>query len=89
MIAILNSHAARLALTIAAVFMLLLLSVGGCFWLIRIEVGTAQSQWCDTLTLLTAHPVSYPADPEKNPSRLQSYYLYQDFLHLRDRFGCK
>lgn len=52
------------------------------------EVGSSNRQWCDTLTLLTAQPVPRPADPSANPSRMQTYTLYVDFVTLRKRLGC-
>jgi transketolase C-terminal domain/subunit len=47
-----------------------------------------QSQWCATLELLTSRPVVKPADPARNPSRVEAYELYEDFVKLRSRFGC-
>lgn len=51
-------------------------------------VNSSNRQWCDTLTLLTARPVPKPPDPSANPSRMQAYTLYADFVTLRNRLGC-
>ena len=52
------------------------------------EVSSSNRQWCDTLTLLTSQPVPRPADPAANPSRMQTYTLYVDFVTLRRHLGC-
>lgn len=51
-------------------------------------VQQSQHKWCDTLNLLTEHPVPRPADPAANPSRAQNYLYYTTFLTLKGRFGC-
>jgi len=51
-------------------------------------VNSNNRQWCDTLTLLTSQPVPRPANPAANPSRMQTYTLYVDFVTLRRHFGC-
>lgn len=56
---------------------------------IKAAVAYSNSQWCDTLTLLTAKTVPYPSDPSKNPSRLETYNLYEDFVHVKVKFNCK
>lgn len=56
---------------------------------IRAAVAYSDSQWCETLDLLTAHPVPYPSDPAANPSRVQSYDFYESFLHVRVKFKCR
>jgi hypothetical protein len=89
MIAILNSHAARLALLVALVFLLLIVGITGCFWMVHLQISRSQAQWCDTLSLLTSHPVPYPPDAAKNPSRLADYQLYEDFVKVREEFGCR
>jgi hypothetical protein len=55
---------------------------------IKAAVAYSDSQWCETLDLLTAHPVPYPADPAANPSRVQSYDFYESFLHVKAKFRC-
>ena len=45
-------------------------------------------RWCSTLDLLTSHPAAKPADPKANPSRVQAYQLYTDFLNRRHSLGC-
>jgi hypothetical protein len=51
-------------------------------------VAANNAKWCTVLDLLTQHPVPYPSDPAKNPSRLQAYVLYSDFHQLRRQLGC-
>ena len=51
-------------------------------------ISQSQHQWCSTLTLLTAHRVTQPTDPEANPSRENAYIFYTNLLDLRERFGC-
>ena len=45
-------------------------------------------QWCTVLNLLTAHPVPYPSDPSANPSRVETWQLYEDFSSLKHSFSC-
>ena len=52
------------------------------------EVNSNNRQWCSTVNLLTSQPVPRPADPAANPSRVEAYTLYVDFVTLRQRFGC-
>jgi hypothetical protein len=51
-------------------------------------VGQSQRNWCETMNLLTAHPVPRPASPKADPSREQAYIYYEDFVNLRARLGC-
>jgi hypothetical protein len=55
----------------------------------RSLIAQSKSDWCDTLDLLTKTPVPKPADPSVNPSRVQDYLLYEDFVHIKIKFGCK
>lgn len=52
------------------------------------QVATQAHDWCSALDLLTAHPVSRPAHPAANPSRVQAYRYYVVFLDLHRKFGC-
>jgi hypothetical protein len=52
------------------------------------EVNGNNHQWCDALGVLTSQPVPRPANPAANPSRVQTYTLYIDFVMLEHRFGC-
>lgn len=60
------------------------ITVGFVLW----QVSSSQHKWCDTISLLTAVPVPSPTDPANNPSREESYRLYQDFSSLKGRLGC-
>jgi cytochrome oxidase assembly protein ShyY1 len=82
------SHASRWAWTVAGLMLLMSASVVISIVLTRWQVEHSQVQWCDTLRLLTSHPVPKPSDPAVNPSRYQDYQYYQNFLTLRRRFGC-
>ena len=66
----------------------LVVAVGLCFIMVGAAVGASNRHWCDTLTLLTSRPVAKPANPAANPSRAGQYALYEDFVRLRDEFGC-
>lgn len=48
----------------------------------------ADLRWCQVLVLLTGAREQPPADPAKNPSRVAQYKLYEDFVTLKDEFGC-
>lgn len=72
-------------LLIALSFILVVvLGIGYTTW----SIHQSQRQWCDTLSLLTAHPVPKPSDPKANPSRETAYVYYRDFVTLKDRLGC-
>jgi hypothetical protein len=79
----------------AAAAVVALLALGGVFYSLgrasdqnRAAIEQADHQWCTTLALLTARPVPRPADPASNPSRVQAYLYYSDFLQLRHKLGC-
>lgn len=40
------------------------------------------------LSRATATPMPRPSDPAQNPSRMATYRLYEDFLTVRNEFGC-
>lgn len=65
-----------------------LLAVGACYLLMYYQITLSQHHWCDTLSLLTQHPVPAPSDPAADPSRQGQYLLYQDFVRLKGEFGC-
>lgn len=52
------------------------------------QIQHRQQQWCAALQILTATPVPKPADPKANPSRVQAYRLYEDFVVIEREFGC-
>jgi hypothetical protein len=82
------SHATRYALTVVLFFILVLAAVIAVILFFKGQIDQNNAQWCDTLRLLTSHPVTKPSNPAANPSRVASYQLYLDFLTLKHRFGC-
>lgn len=82
------SRATKYALAVAVLFMMLLAAVGGSYGLSEWAVSRNDRQWCETLRLLTSQPVTPPSDPAQNPSRVASYKLYEDFVHVKAEFGC-
>lgn len=67
---------------------IVLLSIAAVSLFVLYQVDVSQHHWCDTLSLLTEHPVSAPANPAADPSRQGQYLLYQDFVRLKGEFGC-
>jgi len=63
------------------------ISVAAYFAAVHQEAANDR-QWCGALTLLTSKPVPRPADPGANPSRMQTYTLYEEFVMLERHFGC-
>jgi hypothetical protein len=86
---VLVSRATRLALAVIFVVLLLVAGLVVDYGLLFHAVQSQSHQWCDTLNLLTSHPVPKPASPGANPSRFQNYLFYQDLVNLSHRFGCK
>lgn len=82
-------RATLIALCVSGLVLLFAAAVAGNYLLTDYQIGHAQKQWCDTFTLLTGAPVPVPANPAANPSRVQAYRLYEDFITLRARFGCR
>jgi hypothetical protein len=80
------THGARRAVIV--LFVINFLVAGACLWFATYQVSSSNRQWCDTLSLLTSKPVPKPDDPSANPSRMQTYTLYADFVALRRHFGC-
>ena len=96
-------HSRRYIYAILALEGLLVLVLTGVVaWLVILNNGSVTAnarqiqhnqqasdrRWCGTMNLLTANPVTRPADPAANPSREASYQLYIDFLTLKQDFGC-
>lgn len=89
-------------MTIALLGALVLALTGAVVWLVIANQNSvirdhrqimsnqrsADQRWCATLRLLTGVPVSPPAKHVSDSSREQ-YQLYEDFLVLREEFGCK
>jgi hypothetical protein len=82
------SNAARMALVVVAVLVTLAAAVTVCLILVSHEISSSDHDWCAAIDLLTARPIPYPADPAKNPSRVATYDLYEDFVTLRHQYGC-
>ena len=75
-------------LSVAMVIIGLAASVGGSYALAIYSIDQSNQNWCQALNLLTSQPVKAPADPSANPSRVQQYKLYTDFVAIEKRFGC-
>jgi hypothetical protein len=73
---------------VVVLFLLTLALAGANLLFTAHAVNASQHQWCATLQLLTARPVSRPVDPKANPSRENTYVFYTNLLDLRRRFGC-
>jgi hypothetical protein len=82
------TYATKVALLITLLVSLILVTEGLNYWLTIHEIRETTSQWCATLDLLTKNKVPYPANPSANPSRLEAYILFEDFVKLRGEFGC-
>jgi flagellar basal body-associated protein FliL len=79
-------------LFITAIIVTVVLVLGGVgytLWHGNHALSANNQQWCIALTDLTQTPVSAPADPAKNPSRVFAYKLYTDFTILEKKFGCE
>lgn len=83
------THAMKVALALVTVILLLIAGLVVEYAVAAHVAWHTQQQWCDTLNLLTKDKVPEPADPAANPSREQTYQLYEDFVHLRGTFGCR
>lgn len=66
----------------------IILAVAACYIFAVYQVDVSQHHWCDALNTLTQHPISKPADPASNPSRVEAYDLYTEFMQLKGEFGC-
>lgn len=82
------THATKVALTVVFMVIFMIAGLGVEYLMITRVIADSNAQWCDTLSLLISRPVAKPADPRANPSRMATYLLYEDFVHLRDKFGC-
>lgn len=82
------TRASWAALLMSAVFVIVVAAIVVNYFMMAWYVGHVDSQWCDTLRLLTAHPVPRPVNPSANPSRVEAWQLFTDFLSLRKRLGC-
>lgn len=65
-----------------------LIAVGACYLLMYYQITLSQHHWCDALATLTQKPVPPPSNPAADPSRQESYILYQEFVKLKGEFGC-
>lgn len=73
---------------VLACLLMLALAIGGSYGLALVAIRQGDHVWCPALRQLTSRPVPYPADPAANPSRVESYRLYRQFLAIRDGLGC-
>jgi hypothetical protein len=82
------SHATKMALSVAFMVFLLVAGLAIEYWMITSTIDRSNSQWCDTLGLLTKTKVPKPANPKANPSREGQYLFYTNLVQLKDEFGC-
>jgi hypothetical protein len=75
-------------LAVIVPFVAFVLLIVGTLFYVQVEIGRDNSQWCQTLTLLTRHPVPKPARPAQNPARAATYQLFRDFTVLAHNFRC-
>lgn len=66
----------------------IMLAITACFLFSYWQVDISQHQWCTVLSTLTSHPVPKPVDPSANPSRVEAYSLYEEFVQIKDGFRC-
>lgn len=66
----------------------LLLLLGATLLFTAHYVNQSNHTWCQTLNLLTSHPVPKPENPAANPSRERAYQFYAVFVQQRHRLGC-
>lgn len=66
----------------------MILAITACFVFAFWQVDVSQHHWCDALSTLTQYQITQPPNPAANPSREQSYLLYEELLRLKDEFGC-
>jgi len=81
-----NTDALRNSLLGVSVVMFLIAGFFVNYEMNLYAIRHSQHNWCITLKLLTAHPVSKPAPG--NTSRLENYEFYKALLTLKSQFGC-
>jgi hypothetical protein len=57
-------------------------------WRADQAVRQSEQQLCQIIRLVTDHPVTKPADPAENPSRVQNYELYEAFMTVGRQYRC-
>jgi len=68
--------------------LIILVAIAVCFIFVFWQVDVSQHHWCDALNTLTQHPVPQPSNPNANPSRMEAYTLYREFVQIKGEFGC-
>lgn len=66
----------------------IIIAIAACFLFAYWQVDVSQHHWCDALNILTQNKITYPVNPAKNPSRVEAYDLYQEFVKLKGDFNC-
>ena len=82
------SRATWAALLVMLTALMVVSAIAVNYYLMARYVGHVDGQWCDTLRLLTSRPVGRPVNPASNPSRVEAYTLYEEFVKLRNDFRC-
>lgn len=83
------SRGTKYALTICIALSLLVTAVALSIAMSTWQINRSQREWCDALNVLTSQPVPAPANPAQNPSREAAYRLYEDFVQVKQEFGCR
>lgn len=67
---------------------IVLLAIAGTYLFVYYQIDLSQHHWCDALDTLTQNKVAYPVNPSANPSRVEAYNLYTEFVKIKGDFGC-
>jgi hypothetical protein len=78
----------KTARAIVALFLIAFVLAASALLITSEEIAANNAKWCTAMVLITSHPAPKPADPAKNPSRVQAYQLYTTFRTLRRKLGC-
>lgn len=70
------------------VSVLLVALAGGSLEWTAYSLNSSNHKWCETMRLLTKHPVPRPADPQAHTAQGETWQLYTDFVTLRSELGC-
>jgi hypothetical protein len=78
----------KTGLAVIVVILGIVAVIGGSYLLALRALHASQRSLCPALELLTSHPVPRPADPAANPSRVETWQLYLDFVQAERDYRC-